>query len=248
MSKLQQALYAAKTAALLVILEGPDAGGKDGVVRHVFSGVNPQGCQVHSFRPPSEQELRHDFLWRTTVALPERGIIGVFNRSYYEETLAVRVHPALLEPEGAPADTKRSFWQGRFDSIRAHERHLGRNGTKVLKVFLHLSREEQRRRFLSRIARPDKHWKLDPADIADRADWDDYAKAYEACLGATSTEAAPWYVIPADDKRTARLIVADLVHQALKDIDPVYPATRDAVARSLETYRRQLEAEAPGVG
>ena len=244
-AKLQRALYAERRSALLVVLQGLDAGGKDGIVRHVFSGVNPQGCRVHSFGPPNDQELRHDFLWRTTLVLPERGMIGVFNRSYYEEVLAVRVHPDLLERQGSGGGDGGGVWARRFDAIRGHELHLTASGTRVLKIFLHLSKEEQRQRFLRRIARPDKHWKLDPADIDDRAHWDDYVGAYEACLAATSTDQAPWHVVPADDKKTARLLVAQAVLDGLQGLNPIFPRTPDELSRSLEQLRTRLETEAP---
>ena len=244
-AKLQEVLYAGRTGALLVILQAPDAAGKDGAIRHVFSGVNPQGCQVHNFKSPSEDELRHDFLWRTTAALPERGLICIFNRSYYEETLVVRVHPELLAMEGAPAKEHKRFWKHRFESIRDHERHLARNDIRVLKIFLNLSKEEQRRRLLRRIDQADKHWKLSASDMAERLRWDDYTQSYEACMEATSTKAAPWWIVPADDKKTARLMIAELVLRALKGLHPRYPATPKAVLRDLETYRRRLEAEAP---
>ena len=247
-AKLQQALYAGRGAALLVILQALDAAGKDGAIRHVFSGVNPQGCQVHNFKSPSEDELRHDFLWRTTAALPERGLIGIFNRSYYEETLVVRVHPELLASEGASAKEQESFWDRRFESIRDHERHLTRNAVMVLKIFLHISREEQRQRLLRRIRRPDRHWKLSAADMAERTRSNDYTDAYQACLGATSTEYAPWWVVPADDKKNARLLIAELVLQSLKTLNPQYPATPEAVLRNLDVYRRKLEAEASESG
>ena len=241
-AEMQQALYAGRGEALLVIFQALDAAGKDGTIRHVFSGVNPQGCQVRSFRQPSEEELSHDFLWRTTVALPPRGIIGVFNRSYYEEALVVRVHPTLLPAEGAAIEEHNSFWKHRFESIRDHERHLTRNGVKIVKIFLHISREEQRRRFLARITDPDKTWKLSASDMAERASWDDYVDAYESCIGATSTAKAPWYVIPADDKRNARLIVARLVREALQSLKPKFPRASEVIQKSLDTYRQQLEA------
>lgn len=242
-AELQRTLYAERRSALLVILQAPDAGGKDSAVRHVFSGVNPQGCRVHSFGPPSEQELRHDFLWRTAMALPERGTIGVFNRSYYEEVVTVRVHPDLLRREGFAARGRHDVWERRFGAIRAHEKHLCSEGTQVLKIFLHLSKEEQRRRFLRRLSRPDKRWKLSAADIADRALWDDYAAAYEACLKATSTDEAPWFVVPADDKRTAHLFIAELVLDALRGLKPVVPEVSGEAAQTFERLRRELEAE-----
>ncbi len=243
-SKLQRALYASKPSALLLIIQATDAAGKDGLIRHVMSGVNPQGCQVHNFEPPSAEELLHDFLWRTTVRLPERGLIGVFNRSYYEEVLVVRVHPDILPSEGvAEGRASAAPWTGRFRSILDHEAHLSRNGTKVVKVFLHLSKYEQRRRFLSRIDHPEKNWKLDAADMAERDRWDDYVRAYEACLSATSTGQAPWYAIPADDKKTARLIVAQLLLDSLRALGPTYPEVTDKQQRELATLRLELKAE-----
>ena len=246
-STLQQALYAERRRALLVILQATDAAGKDGLIRHVFSGVNPQGCQVYNFEPPSRIELAHDFLWRTTVRLPTRGCIGVFNRSYYEEVLVVRVHPDLLRGEGASdSGVPEQFWTERYRSILDHEAHLARNGTKVLKIFLHLSKEEQRRRFLARIERPDKHWKLAPADISERARWSDYQQAYAACLQATSSETVPWFAIPADDKKTARILVAAAVLEALRDLDPQYPQTPPDVMAKLDQLKAELEAEGSG--
>ena len=238
----QRALYAERRSALLMILQATDAAGKDGVIRHVFSGVNPQGCRVDNFEPPSRAELAHDFLWRTTLRLPPHGYIGVFNRSYYEEVLVVRVNPDLLAGEGVQADGER-LWRGRFQSILDHEAHLARSGVKVLKIFFHLSKAEQRRRFLRRIDRPDKHWKLDPADIRERSRWRAYQQAYEACLSATSTEDAPWLAVPADDKRTARLFVAQAVSDALDALDPRYPQTSPELQARLDEARRSLEAE-----
>src|SRR5689334_9735326 len=205
LSSLQQLLYASNSYAVLLIFQAMDAAGKDGVIRHVMSGVNPQGCQVFSFKHPNATELDHDFLWRTTLCLPERGKIGVFNRSYYEEVLIVRVHPEILLSEGTPEELvdEKTIWDERYRSIRQFEAHLHRNGTKVVKFFLHLSKEEQRKRFLARIDEPDKNWKLGPSDVAERRYWSRYMQAYEACLAATSTEDAPWYVVPADDKENA---------------------------------------------
>ncbi len=247
MAKLQRVLQAERRHALLVVLQAMDAGGKDGTVRHVFSGLNPQGCQIWSFGPPTREELLHDFLWRTTARLPPRGCIGVFNRSYYEEVLAVRVHPALLGPEGLePAAEEDGVWDGRFRSIVEHEAHLERNGVRLLKVFLHVSQEEQRRRLLRRIDRPDHQWKIDPSDIAERARWSDYAQAYEACLAATSTKAAPWFIVPGDDKRTARLLVAALVRDALEALHPAYPAASPERRAELEQERTGLAEEDGG--
>ena len=209
LSALQRLHYASNRYAVLLILQGMDAAGKDGAIRHVMSRVNPQGCQVFSFKQPSAEELEHDFLWRTTCRLPERGRIGVFNRSYYEEVLIVRVHPEILGGQGLPEALldEKTLWKGRYRSIVDLEAHLHRNGTRLIKVFLHQSKDEQRKRFLKRIDNPDKNWKLSIADIEERKLWPDYMKAYEACLSATSTTNAPWHVVPADDKKNARLII-----------------------------------------
>jgi PPK2 family polyphosphate:nucleotide phosphotransferase len=213
LSARQRLLYASNRHALLLIFHGMDSAGKDGAIRHVLSGVNPQGCQVFSFNHPSAEELDHDFLWRTTCRLPERGRIGIFNRSYYEEVLIVRVHPEILHgqnlPDGLPEEP--NIWQERFRSIVDMEAHLHRNGTRIIKFFLHLSKEEQRRRFLDRIDEPEKNWKFSLADIEERQFWTQYMQAYEACISATSTEIAPWYVVPADDKMNARLIVSHII-------------------------------------
>src|SRR5664279_5086538 len=208
LSSQQELLYASNRYAVLLIFQAMDAAGKDGVIKHVMSGVNPQGCQVFSFKHPSAEELAHDFLWRTTRCLPERGRIGIFNRSYYEEVLIVRVHPEILRAEAIPGEllADKNIWEKRFNSITNLEKHLHRNGTRVVKFFLHLSKEEQQQRFLQRLADPDKNWKFSEFDIAERARWKDYMAAYEDCLTATSTEHAPWYVVPADDKLNARLI------------------------------------------
>ena len=244
LSKLQRAHYASGHAALLIIIQAMDAGGKDGVIRHVLSGINPQGCQVTSFKPPSEAELRHDFLWRSTVRLPERGQIGIFNRSYYEEVLVVRVHPEQLRAEGVVRHGDGDkIWKGRFQSINDLEAHLVRNETRIVKVFLHLSKDEQRRRFLSRLDDPDKTWKFDPADMVERTRWDDYRRAYEACLSATSTEHAPWLVVPADDKKTARLIVSQAVLDQLQALHPTFPEPSAERREALAGVREQLEAE-----
>jgi len=213
LSSQQQLLYASNRHAILLIFQATDAAGKDGAIRHVMSGVNPQGCQVFSFKHPSPAELEHDFLWRTTRDLPARGKIGIFNRSYYEEVLIVRVHPEILRSEGLadpPSDDK-TLWQDRYRSIVDLERHLRDNGTRIIKFFLHLSKEEQRKRFLARIDEPEKNWKFSMADIEERKFWKDYMKAYEECLSATSTSDAPWYIVPADDKENARLIVSQIV-------------------------------------
>jgi PPK2 family polyphosphate:nucleotide phosphotransferase len=242
LSALQQRFYASPRHALLLIFQGMDAAGKDGVISHVMSGINPQGCSVFSFKEPSREELAHDFLWRTTRCLPERGRIGIFNRSYYEEVLVVRVHPELLQAEGLPPETlsAQTFWRDRYHSITAFEKHLERNGTRVLKFFLHLSREEQRRRFLARIDRPEKNWKLGVADIKERKRWPDYQEAYQDCLEATSTDGAPWHVIPADDKKNARLIVSGIIREELRGLQPAFPRVSRARHRELRAIRQAL--------
>ena len=242
LSALQQLLYAADSHAVLLIFQAMDAAGKDGAIKHVMSGVNPQGCQVFSFKHPSAEELAHDFLWRTTQCLPERGRIGIFNRSYYEEVLIVRVHPELLASEAlsdASPGTK-MVWKERYRSIVQQEAHLTRNGTRIVKFFLHLSLEEQRKRFLARIDEPEKNWKFSQADMQERSFWADYMKAYEACLGATSTRAAPWYVVPADDKENARLIVPHIVLDALRSLGMHYPKSDAERRRGLLAIRAQL--------
>jgi len=241
LSEQQQKLYAGDRHALLLIFQAMDAAGKDGVIRHVMSGVNPQGCEVTSFKHPGGAELEHDFLWRAYRALPERGRIGIFNRSHYEDVLIVRVHPELLAPEGFdPAKADAAFWGERMQSIRAFERHLGANNIHVLKFFLHLSKDEQRKRFLARIDDVDKNWKFSEADIEERKYWKDYMKAYEHCLSATSTEHAPWYVVPADDKENARLIVSEVIVDALEDLKMTYPKTTPARHKELLKFRKQL--------
>ncbi len=244
LSAQQELLYASNRYSLLMIFQAMDAAGKDGVIEHVMSGVNPQGCQVFSFKHPSAEELKHDFLWRTTRNLPERGQIGIFNRSYYEEVLIVRVHPQILHAEGLPdelMDEKR-IWRERYRSIVDLERHLTRNGTRIIKFFLHLSKDEQRKRFLKRIETPNKNWKFSAADIAERQYWKQYMKAYEKCLSATSTEDAPWYIVPADDKQNARLIVSRILLDTLAALPLSYPRASAARRRELRALRRQLEA------
>jgi PPK2 family polyphosphate:nucleotide phosphotransferase len=238
----QSRLYADDRYALLVIFQSLDAAGKDGAIRHVLSGVNPQGCQVFSFKHPSAEDLDHDFLWRTSRCLPERGRIGVFNRSYYEEVLIVRVHPEILAAQRLPdgARDREAFWRRRYQSINDHERHLHRNGTRIVKFFLHISRDEQRRRFLARIDDPDKNWKFGATDVEERGYWKAYRRAYEACLGATSTAHAPWYVVPADDKENARLIVSEVLVETLKDLKLQYPRVSDARRKELQKMRRLL--------
>ena len=243
MSDLQNILYAADSYALLLIFQAMDAAGKDGAIKHVMSGVNPQGCQVFSFKHPSLQELEHDFLWRTTQSLPERGRIGIFNRSYYEEVLIVRVHRELLKSQRIPdgAQDEKSVWQGRYRSIRDLESHLHRNGTRIIKFFLHLSKEEQRKRFLARIDEPDKNWKFSMDDIKERERWNDYMKAYAACLSATSTRHAPWYVVPADDKANARLIISQIILDTLEGLPMDYPKLSDDKLKELRSIRKLLE-------
>jgi PPK2 family polyphosphate:nucleotide phosphotransferase len=239
---LQRMLYAENRYALLVIFQAMDAAGKDGAIRHVMSGVNPQGVQVFSFKHPSAAELEHDFLWREVACLPERGRIGIFNRSHYEEVLIVRVHPEILRSEGVAADGfdfKRT-WKRRFRSIVDFERHLHRNGTRIIKFFLHLSKEEQRRRFLARIDEPHKNWKFSLGDVQERRYWTQYMKAYEACLTATSRRHAPWYVVPADDKLNARLIVSQVIADTLASLGLRYPSVGAARRRELQAIRRQL--------
>ena len=242
LSALQQLLYASNRYAVLLIFQAMDAAGKDGAIKHVMSGVNPQGCQVFSFKHPSPTELQHDFLWRTTRNLPERGRIGIFNRSYYEEVLIVRVHREILLSEGlpdAPGDDN-VVWHDRFRSIADLERHLHGNGTRIIKFFLHLSKEEQRKRFLERIDEPEKNWKFSLADVEERKFWKRYMQAYEECLGATSTSSAPWYVVPADDKKNARLIVSQIVLDALEELEMTYPKTSEERREELLSIRKRL--------
>jgi PPK2 family polyphosphate:nucleotide phosphotransferase len=242
LSAQQQLLYASNHHAILLIFQAMDAAGKDGAIKHVMSGVNPQGCQVFSFKHPSPTELQHDFLWRTTRDLPERGRIGIFNRSYYEEVLIVRVHRELLLAEGlpdAPQDDK-TLWHDRHRSISNLERHLHANGTRIVKFFLHLSKDEQRKRFLARIDESDKNWKFSTADIEERKFWKHYMKAYGECLSATSTSDSPWYVVPADDKETARLIVSQIVLDTLEGLKMNYPKMDAKRRRELLSIRKQL--------
>jgi PPK2 family polyphosphate:nucleotide phosphotransferase len=241
LSHMQEKLYAQDRWALLLIFQGMDTAGKDGAIKHVMSGVNPQGCDVRSFKAPSAEELDHDFLWRTLKACPERGRIGIFNRSYYEEVLVVRVHGELLAAEQLPEPlTGKHIWAERYEDINAHERYLARNGVVIRKFFLHLSKEEQRKRFLERIDDPEKNWKFSRADIEERKFWKDYRKAYEACLGATSTERSPWFVVPADDKENARLIISEIIHSTLKGLGLSYPVAGRARRKELKAIRRQL--------
>ena len=242
LSSQQQLLYASNRHAVLLIFQAMDAAGKDGAISHVMSGVNPQGCQVFSFKHPSAAELEHDFLWRNSRDLPERGRIGIFNRSYYEEVLIVRVHPEILRSEAIP-DTPhhdKKVWYDRYRSIVDLERHLDGNGTRIIKFFLHLSKEEQRKRFLARIDEPEKNWKFSTADIAERKFWKQYMTAYEKCLSATSTRDAPWYVVPADDKENARLIVSQIVLDTFEGLKMAYPKTSATRRRELLSIRKQL--------
>ena len=240
LSSQQQLLYASNRYAILLIFQAMDAAGKDGAIRHVMSGINPQGCQVFSYRHPSAAELEHDFLWRTSRDLPERGKIGIFNRSYYEEVLIVRVHPELLAGEGlAPHDDK-TLWHNRYRSIVDLEKHLHANGTRIVKFYLHLSKEEQRKRFLARIDDPEKRWKFSQADVEERKFWKHYMKAYEECLSATSTKHAPWYIVPADDKENARLIVSRIVLDTLEGLKMTHPEADAKRLRELESIRKQL--------
>jgi len=238
----QRLLYANNNHSLLLIFQAMDAAGKDSAIKHVMSGVNPQGCQVYSFKHPSTAELAHDFLWRTSRCLPERGQIGIFNRSYYEEVLIVRVQPEILAAEGLPGETLEApdFWPQRYRSITDLERHLHRNGTRIIKFFLHLSKDEQRKRLISRIDEPDKNWKFSLADIEQRKFWPQYQAAYVACLNATSTSDAPWYAVPADDKQNAHLIIAQAILDTLKALAMTYPKSDRARQRELQAIRKQL--------
>jgi len=247
LSAQQQLLYADNRYAILLIFQAMDAAGKDGAIRHVMSGVNPQGCQVFSFEHPSATELKHDFLWRTTRDLPERGKIGIFNRSYYEEVLIVRVHPDIFRSEGLPdalLDEKK-VWHDRYRSIADLEKHLHANGTRIVKFFLHLSKEEQRKRFLERIDEPEKNWKFSSADITERGFWEDYRNAYEECISATSTKNSPWYVVPADDKENARLIVSRIVLDAMGELKMAYPETTPKRKQELKSIGKLLTSESP---
>jgi PPK2 family polyphosphate:nucleotide phosphotransferase len=242
LSDLQQKLYARNRDALLLIFQAMDAAGKDGTIRHIMSGVNPQGCRVTSFKHPGGVELEHDFLWRVTRELPERGMIGIFNRSYYESVLILRVHPELLEAQGFdPSKADSEFWRARYRSIADLEQHLAANNVHVLKFFLHLSKEEQRKRFLDRIDEPEKNWKFSQADIEERGFWNDYRKTYEKCLSATSAQQAPWFVVPADDKLSARLIVSHIVLEKLESLKLRFPEVSEARRTELKAIRARLE-------
>lgn len=242
LSLLQRLHYASKRYALLLIFQGMDSAGKDGAIRHVMSGINPRGCQVFNFRQPSSEELEHDFLWRTVCRLPERGRIGLFNRSYYEEVLVVRVHPEILHAQGLPPELvdEKTIWSDRYRSIVDLEEHLFRNGTHIVKIFLHMSKDEQRKRFIERIDDPDKNWKFSLTDIHERHFWSDYMQAYGACLGATSTQHSPWYVVPADDKENARVIVSQIVLDGLNRLNVAYPEVSKERVKELKSIRKEL--------
>jgi PPK2 family polyphosphate:nucleotide phosphotransferase len=242
LSAQQDLFYANQAFSLLVIFQAMDAAGKDGAIKHVMSGVNPQGCNVMSFKHPSATELSHDFLWRTTRQLPERGMIGIFNRSYYEEVLIARVHPKILEAQNIPRELldKKTIWKHRFESINDLERHLARNGTQIVKIFLHLSKDEQKRRFLKRIDHREKNWKFTTSDVEERKFWNDYQRAYEDCLERTSHEHAPWYAVPADDKHNARLIVSEIILDALRALKMKPPSVSEKQRAELEAIRKAL--------
>jgi PPK2 family polyphosphate:nucleotide phosphotransferase len=242
LNALQQLHYASAKYAILLIFQGMDSAGKDGAIRHVMSGVNPEGCEVFSFKQPSEEELKHDFLWRTTCRLPERGRIGIFNRSYYEEVLITRVHPEILNTQNLPERSieAKHFWRNRYRSIVELEDHLYRNGTLIIKFFLNISKKEQAKRFLERIEEPEKNWKFSASDIKERSYWKDYMDAYEECLTETGTPHAPWYAVPADDKDNARLIVSQIVIDALTELKMVYPKSDAKRRKELHAIREQL--------
>ena len=242
LSQMQHKLYADDRYSLLIVFQAMDAAGKDGTIKHVMSGINPQGCQVFSFKQPSVEELDHNFLWRFMKSLPERGRIGIFNRSYYEDVLVVKVHPELIQ--NLPDDKRgKSFWEDRYQDINAFERHLERNGTVILKFFLHVSKKTQKKRFKERLDRPEKNWKFSPADLAERELWDDYMDAYEAAINATNTEWAPWYIVPADDKWATRAIVADIITASLRRLDLKFPKLTEAQLKMLADARKVLEDE-----
>ncbi len=242
LAQVQQLLYADDRYSLLIVFQAMDAAGKDGTIKHVMSGVNPQGCQVFSFKKPSSEDLDHNFLWRYMKCLPERGRIGIFNRSYYEDVLVVKVHPELLQnlPDGKKGET---FWENRYEDINAFERHLERNGTVILKFFLNVSKKEQKKRFLERLERPEKNWKFSSADLAERGHWDDYQEAYEDMINATSTDWAPWYIIPADNKWVTRALVADIITTALNDLNLKFPELDDEQLKLLEQSKKALNEE-----
>jgi len=244
LAELQDVLYAQDTYALLLIFQALDAAGKDSVIKHVMSGINPQGCQVYSFKTPSTEELDHDYLWRCMQRVPERGKIGIFNRSYYEEVLVVKVHPEFLKGQHLPPESMgKDVWKQRYDDINSHEQYLVRNGIHILKFFLHVSRAEQKKRFLERIDQPEKNWKFSLDDLATRADWDKYLQAYEDMLNHTSTEWAPWHVIPADHKWFTRVAVADVIVKQLKSLNLKYPAVTESHRQELLKAKALLEKE-----
>ncbi len=244
MRELQERLYAQDRWSLLIVLQAMDAAGKDSTIKHVMSGLNPQGCEVHSFKAPSEEELDHDFLWRTSVRLPRRGHIGIFNRSYYEEVLVVRVHPEALAGQKLPPGlVKKRIWDERFEDINNYEQYLTRNGTVVRKIFLHVSKEEQRRRFLARLERPEKQWKFSMHDVEERKLWDKYMRAYEDAIRATSTKHAPWYVVPADNKWFSRLVVSRIIIETLEELGLEFPTLDPEKRRELARVRRALARE-----
>jgi PPK2 family polyphosphate:nucleotide phosphotransferase len=243
-AELQDKLYAQNSWSLLLIFQAMDAAGKDGIIKHVMTGINPQGCQVYSFKAPSEPELQHDFLWRTTRCLPERGHIGIFNRSYYEEVLVVRVHPEILKSQRTPPSlVGKKIWEERFEDILCFERHMARSGTVIRKFFLNVSKKEQKKRFLARLDEPEKNWKFSAGDIHERKYWDDYQKAYEEMIANTSSEEAPWYVVPADNKWFTRLVVSTVVTETLEGLDLAYPKVDEAKKRELEAAKRVLLAK-----
>ncbi|HEX9641155.1 MAG TPA: polyphosphate kinase 2 family protein, partial [Candidatus Krumholzibacteria bacterium] len=249
LSDLQEKLYARNQWSVLLVFQAIDAAGKDGAIAHVMSGINPQGCQVYSFKSPSSEELDHDFLWRTTKALPERGRIGIFNRSYYEEVLVVRVHPEFLAAQKLPPRLgTKSIWKQRFESINDFEQHLVRNGTVVVKFFLHVSKREQKRRLLQRLDRPEKNWKFSMADVQEREYWNDYMRAYEDMIRHTAAEHAPWYVVPADNKWFTRLVVAWAIHGAMSRLRLAFPEVDVEKQRELSAVRRALRAQSTGKG
>ena len=244
LAKAQELLWASDIHSVLVVLQAMDAAGKDGIIKHVMSGINPQGCEVFSFKQPSAEELDHNFLWRFMCRLPERGKIGIFNRSYYEDVLVVKVHPEMIDAQKLPPGKRGdSFWQKRYDDINAFEHHLVRNGTLVLKFFLHISKDEQKKRFLERLDNPDKHWKFSEGDLAERAHWDDYNKAFEEAISATSTKWAPWYIIPADHKWVSRTLISDVLVTAIKSLKLEFPSVSEEKKAALVEARRQLEQE-----
>lgn len=241
LAEAQELLYADNRHSVLIVLQAMDAAGKDGTIRHVMSGVNPQGCQVFSFKKPSAEEIDHNFLWRYMRCLPERGRIGIFNRSYYEDVLVVKVHPEILAAQRLPQKKfNRRFWEQRYEDINAFEQHLVRNGTTILKFFLHVSYDEQRKRFQERLENPEKHWKFSPSDLAERSYWDDYREVYEEAFSATSTSWAPWHIVPADHKWATRAVVADVITSAVRALDLKYPEVTDDQRQLMERAREQL--------